>query len=286
MVGPTVHIRFDELYDAPFHKALDTAVDEVASAGFALDSPDAAQRVEQLLHAAGFPGAAIDYSRSVDEVLNGEADWLVRRDGRPRNAPNSRPSAARSIAQQEKQTGGMSMTRSNGTVAVYESLEEAERAVRRLDEHGFPVANISIVARDLTSERDVRGFVSAKDVAWQGAGLGGWIGGAFGLLLGAAFVWIPGFGPLLVAGPIAAMILGGIEGAAVGVAGGGLLGGLIGLGMSGRHILKYEDHIRGGRYLVIASGTSAEVSQAESILRGGTHIALDQYGSEAADGRP
>lgn len=173
------------------------------------------------------------------------------------------------------------MTTSNGAIAVFETLEEAERAVQRLDEHGFPIANVSIIARDLTSERDIRGFVSTADIAWQGAGVGGWIGGAFGLLLGAAFVWVPGFGPLLVAGPIAAMIIGGIEGAAVGAAGGGLLGGLIGLGVSRRHILKYEDHLRGGRYLVVASGAPAEIVRAETILRAQPNLGLDRHGTTA-----
>lgn len=46
-----------------------------------------------------------------------------------------------------------------------------------------------------------------------------------------------------------------MEGAAAGL--GALLGGLAGLGISRRHIPKYEEHIKGGRYLLVAHGAGA-----------------------------
>lgn len=151
-------------------------------------------------------------------------------------------------------------------VAVYDSLSKAEDAVRRLDQGRFPVGQVSIVAQNLESEREVHGFITAGDVAGAGAGTGAWVGGLFGILLGAAFIWVPGFGPLLVAGPLAAALLGGLEGAAVGAAGGGLLGALVGFGVSRQHILKYEETLKGGKYLVVAHGGAAEVGQASGIL--------------------
>ena len=36
----------------------------------------------------------------------------------------------------------------------------------------------------------------------------------------AAFIWVPGFGPLIAAGSLAAVLIGGVDGAAVGAAGG------------------------------------------------------------------
>lgn len=122
-------------------------------------------------------------------------------------------------------------------VAVYDSLAKAEDAVRRLDEGHFPINQVSIVAKNLESEREVHGYITAGDVAGAGAGTGAWVGGLFGLLVGAAFIWVPGFGPLLVAGPLAAALLGGPEGVAAGAAGGGLLGALVGFGVSRQHIL-------------------------------------------------
>jgi high-affinity Fe2+/Pb2+ permease len=77
---------------------------------------------------------------------------------------------------------------------------------------------------------------------------------------------VPGFGPLLVAGPLAAALLAGIEGTVAGAAGGGLLGALLGWGISKKHILKYEEVIKGGDYLVIAHGSEEEVKRAHAVL--------------------
>lgn len=152
-------------------------------------------------------------------------------------------------------------------IGVYPTMSDTEKAVSLLDKGGFPIDQISIVAQDMESEKQVHGYVTTGDVAKAGAGTGGWVGGLFGLLVGAAFIWVPGFGPLLVAGPFAAMLLGGIEGIVAGAAGGGLLGALIGWGVSRKHILKYEEHLRGGKYLLVAHGSADEVARAHTILQ-------------------
>ena len=132
-------------------------------------------------------------------------------------------------------------------VGVYETMAKAEDAVRMLNQGRFPIRQVSIIAQSLESEREVHGYVTGGDVARSGAGTGAWVGGLFGLLIGAAFIWVPGFGPLLVAGPVASMLLGGIEGALAGAAGGGILGFLAGLGISRKHILKYRGKAQGGQ---------------------------------------
>jgi hypothetical protein len=152
-------------------------------------------------------------------------------------------------------------------VAVYDSMVKAEEAVRILDRGGFPIRHVSIIARNLESEREVHGYVTAGDVAKQGAGTGAWVGGLFGLLIGAAFVWVPGFGPLVAAGPFAAALLGGIEGVVSGATGGALLGALVGWGVSKNHVLKYEETIKGGKYLVVAHGDAGQVVSARNILQ-------------------
>jgi hypothetical protein len=152
-------------------------------------------------------------------------------------------------------------------IGVYDNMPKAEDAVRALGTGGFPIEQISVVAQDLQSEKQVHGYVTTGDVAVDGAATGAWMGGLFGILVGAAFMWVPGFGPLLVAGPLAAMLVGGIEGALAGAAGGGLMGALVGWGVSRKHILKYEEHVKGGKYLVIAHGTSDQVMTARDILR-------------------
>jgi hypothetical protein len=158
------------------------------------------------------------------------------------------------------------MMKQVSAIGTYDNMNQAEEAVHALDRGNFPIKQVSIVAQDLESEHEVQGFITAGDVALSGAGTGAWAGGLFGLLIGAAFIWVPGFGPLLVAGPLAAALLAGAEGAVAGAAGGGILGALIGWGVSRKHIIKYEEKLKGGKYLVIAHGTPGEVAEAHKIL--------------------
>ena len=153
-------------------------------------------------------------------------------------------------------------------IGVYNTMSEAEEAVHLLDKGNFPIKQVSVVAQDMQSEKEVHGYVTAGDVAKAGAGTGAWVGGFFGLLVGAAFIWVPGFGPLLAAGSFAAILLGGVEGAIAGAAGGGVLGALVGWGVSKQHILKYEEHLKGGKYLLMAHGSAEEVTRAHDILQG------------------
>jgi hypothetical protein len=155
-------------------------------------------------------------------------------------------------------------------VGVYDTMAQAEGTVRKLDEAGFPIAHISIVSQSLQSEREVVGYVTVEDIAQKGLSTGAWAGGLLGLLTGAAFLWIPGFGPLIVAGRLASLLLGvlsGIEGAVIGSAYGGVLGTLAGWGIAREHIFKYEAHVRAGKHLVIVHGKPAEVARAHSILQ-------------------
>src|SRR5580692_13154851 len=160
------------------------------------------------------------------------------------------------------------MSYESSIVVVYTTLDDAEAAVKKLGEGGFPIQHVSIIAKDLGSEKKVHGFVTSCDVAKSAARTGAWVGGIFGLLAGAAFVWVPGVGPLIVAGSLASALLGGLEGAAAGAALTGTLGWLASLGISKQHILKYEESIRAGKYLLIVHGTPDEVAKAEQILKG------------------
>jgi hypothetical protein len=155
-------------------------------------------------------------------------------------------------------------------VGVYDTMAQAEGVVRKLDEAGFPIAHVSIVSQTLQSEKDVVGYITVEDIAKKGLTTGAWAGGLLGLLTGAAFLWIPGFGPLMVAGRLASLLLGvlsSMEGAVIGAAYGGVLGTLVGWGVSQEHIFKYEEHVRAGKHLVIIHGKPEEVARAHSILQ-------------------
>jgi hypothetical protein len=153
-------------------------------------------------------------------------------------------------------------------VGIYHKMDEAEKAVRALDRAGFPIKQVTIASKDISSEKAVHGYVTACDVSKQGAATGAWLGGIFGLLVGAAFMWVPGIGPVVVAGSLSAALLGGVEGALAGSALGGILSGLAAWGISKQHILKYEEVVKAGKFLVVAHGTADEVKKAQEVLAG------------------
>jgi hypothetical protein len=158
------------------------------------------------------------------------------------------------------------MSTESSVVAVYAHIDQAEEAVRQLGVGGFPIQHVSIIAQNLGTEKKVHGFVTSCDVAKSSARTGAWVGGIFGLLVGAAFFWVPGVGPLIVAGSLGSAMLGGIEGAVAGAAVAGVFGWLASLGISKQHILKYEEYVKAGKYLVIAHGTPDDAKKAQQIL--------------------
>jgi hypothetical protein len=150
-------------------------------------------------------------------------------------------------------------------------MPKAEEGVYTLDRGGFPIRQVSIVAQHLQSERRVNGDVTVSDAGRAGTMTGAWLGGLLGLLTGVASVWIPGVGPLIVVGHLTSVLLtlvGRVNGAIAGVAWGGVLGILVGVGVSQAPIIKDEDHVKAGRYLLIAHGSGEEVERARNILQG------------------
>ncbi len=92
-------------------------------------------------------------------------------------------------------------------------------------------------------------------------------GGLWGLLFGAAFFWVPGVGPLLVAGPLSASIVAALESAVV-VGGLSALGaGLYSIGIPKDSVLRYETAVKVNKYLLVAHGTAAEIAKANEILK-------------------
>ncbi|MGP0067844.1 MAG: general stress protein [Isosphaeraceae bacterium] len=151
-------------------------------------------------------------------------------------------------------------------VAVYPDHLSAEHALQKLHQAGFAMCDLSIVGRDLQTTEEPVGFVSASDYATAGAKTGASFGGLLGLLVGAAFLILPGIGPVLVAGPLAASLLAGIEGAIAGTALGSLTGALIGWGIPKEHALKYETHVKAGKFLVLVRGNPEVIAHARSLI--------------------
>src|ERR1700729_1954702 len=107
------------------------------------------------------------------------------------------------------------MSEQNAVVAVYGTHTGAEQAVKELQRSGIDMHTLSIIGKDYHTEEHVVGYYNTGDRMKYWGKTGAFWGGFWGLLLGSAFFAIPGLGPVLVAGPLVAFIVGGLEGAAV-----------------------------------------------------------------------
>ena len=158
------------------------------------------------------------------------------------------------------------MFSTNSVVASFKSHEEAEEAIRELQQDGFDMKKLSIVGKDAHTEEHVVGYYTSGDRMLYWGELGAFWGGFWGLLFGSAAFWVPGVGQLLVAGPLVMWIVGALEEAAL-VGGVSALGaGLYSIGIPKNSILQYETDVKNGQLLLVAHGTADEVERAKEIL--------------------
>jgi uncharacterized membrane protein len=133
--------------------------------------------------------------------------------------------------------------------ALYDNATDAHATVRDLVDDGVRRDNISLVASDAAGEYvDYHGEDLPADDTIGGAAAGAMFGGIGGLLVGLAALAIPGIGPIVAAGPIAAAL----TGAGIGALTGGLLGALIDLGVDEDSAEYYAEGVRRGGTLVTA----------------------------------
>jgi hypothetical protein len=157
-------------------------------------------------------------------------------------------------------------TKNNSTVATYPSHTAAEAAIKELQKSGFDMKKLSIVGRDYHTDEHVVGYYNTGDRMKAWGKMGAFWGWIWGCLFGSAFFFIPGIGPLIVAGPLVVWIVGALESAVV-MGGLSALGaGLFSLGIPKDSILKYETALKTDKFLVIAHGSADEVARAKEIL--------------------
>jgi hypothetical protein len=165
----------------------------------------------------------------------------------------------------------------NAVVAIYKSHTEAEGAVKELQQSGFDMKKLSIVGRDYHTDEHVIGYYNAGERMKYWGKLGAFWGGLWGMLFGSAFFLIPGLGPLLVAGPLVAWIVGALEGAVV-VGGLSAIGaGLYSLGIPKDSILRYEKALKTDKFVLIAHGSVEDTARAKEILDRTNPEALEEH---------
>jgi hypothetical protein len=151
---------------------------------------------------------------------------------------------------------------------LYDNYADAQATVTKLEAAGVPHSDISIVANnsdnwfDGKKDRDGDGVDDRAEAAGTGAGIGAGIGGAAGLLTGLGLLAIPGLGPVVAAGWLAATAVG----AAAGAATGGIVGALTEAGVSKDDAPLYAEGVRRGGTLVTAKVADVDKSRLEAVL--------------------
>ena len=153
---------------------------------------------------------------------------------------------------------------------LYDTYADAQRAVSGLESAGVPHSDISIVANNSDNwydggrkvDRDGDGVDDRAEGAGKGAGIGAGIGGAAGLMAGLGLLAIPGLGPVVAAGWLAATAVG----AAAGAATGGIVGALTEAGVSEEEAPLYAEGVRRGGTLVSARVQDNDRARLEGIL--------------------
>lgn len=145
---------------------------------------------------------------------------------------------------------------------VYDTYAQARAAVAAVEAAGISSAEVSLVANKYVSAE----YADVDDVnkTAAGAGIGGVVGGGAGLLAGLGLLAIPGLGPVVAAGWLAATAVG----LAAGATAGGLVGALVGAGEPEEHANVYSESVRRGGTLVTARVADQDVSRIQTVLDG------------------
>jgi uncharacterized membrane protein len=167
----------------------------------------------------------------------------------------------------DRQENSPMATENEIAVAIYDTHEQAEQAVKELQKSGFDMKKLSIVAKNPHAEEHVVGFYNAGDRMKHWGGVGAFWGSLWGMLFGSAFFFIPGLGPILVAGPLVAWVVGALEGAVVGGGLSAIGAGLFSIGIPKNSILDYELALKTDKFLVLANGTAEDAARVKDIIQ-------------------
>ncbi len=157
---------------------------------------------------------------------------------------------------------------------VFDTYEQAERAVNALEMSGVHSADISIVANKRNG--NLASVDEENSAVGTGAGVGAAVGGAAGLLTGLGLMAIPGVGPVVAAGWLVSTALGAVAGGATG----GIVGSLVSTGLDDDNAHIYSEAVRRGGALVAVKAEDGLVEQVHRILDGQGPLDPVALGSE------
>lgn len=171
----------------------------------------------------------------------------------------------------------MTSSNDNMAVAVYDRHDDAEAAVKALQLAGFDMKKVSIVGKDYAIEEHVVGYLNAGDRAKIFGKFGALWGGLMGILFGSALMFMPMVGHVIVLGPLAAALVGALEGAAAVGGAGALVGALTALGVPKNSVLRYETALKAGKFMLVVHGDAQDLKRAADLLRTSGYVSLDDH---------
>ena len=168
----------------------------------------------------------------------------------------------------------MTTATTSTVIALFDSRIAAERAINDLVNAGFARDSVSVITSNTSSPAGDVPNIGPQEQIGSGtdAGSTAAVGGLAGFIGGIVALAIPGIGPILAVGPLAA----GLMGAGIGAATGGIVGALKGHGIPEADASTLSEAIRRGRVLVSAHVPTARVDQAADILDKSGAIEVDE----------
>lgn len=167
--------------------------------------------------------------------------------------PQQQPQAMQNATTTQNSANMQNNATPQAVVGIFSSLSAAEQCVTQLRNSGFTTEEINIISKGNAKETTY-----GNDSIMDGTMTGGAIGGIGGLLLSAGALTIPGIGPIIAAGPLAATIAGAV--------GGGITGGLVDWGIPAAKSEEYTNEVSSGNTLAVLKSTQDKVAQAVQIL--------------------
>src|SRR5215207_2429508 len=163
----------------------------------------------------------------------------------------------------DTKNGGRTMEVVTG---VFQSRNDAEKAVNQLKSLGIPDNRIGLLTRGSTEEQRENVPITDTEEPGMGRAMGAAVGAGMGAAGGAtlglavASLAVPGIGPLVAFGMVGAALLGAV-GAAAGSAVGDTVEGELGEGIPHEDLFIYEDVLRRGQSIVIAYPDDGEQTE-------------------------
>ena len=164
------------------------------------------------------------------------------------------------------------------TIAVYGTHEQAEAALKILQNSDYDMRNLSIIGQNYETEEHPLGFVNSGDRMLTWGKFGAFWGSIWGLLFGSAMMFVPGLGYLVFGG----WIVSAIEGAVIGGGLAALGGALASIGIPTDSVIKNESELKAGSFLLLAHGDSLQTQRAKELLATTSAAHVETYTSKQA----